>query len=84
MQHRYYGKSMPFGSVEEALKNASTLGYLYASQALADYATILLDVNETIRSYGGSKSIYMFNIIYHMAYVIFTREHVTISNFVWR
>ncbi|KAL0875784.1 hypothetical protein Bca101_025489 [Brassica carinata] len=44
--HRYYGKSMPFGSAEEALKNASTLGYLNAAQALADYAAILLHVKE--------------------------------------
>lgn len=68
MQHRYYGKSMPFGSAEEALKNASTLGYLNAEQALADYAAILLHVKEKYStkhspiiviggSYGGSKSI---------------------------
>ncbi|XP_010497694.1 PREDICTED: lysosomal Pro-X carboxypeptidase-like, partial [Camelina sativa] len=46
IEHRYYGKTMPFGSAEEALKNASTLGYLNAAQALADYATILLHVKE--------------------------------------
>ncbi|CAN6840772.1 unnamed protein product [Brassica oleracea var. botrytis] len=44
--HRYYGKSVPFGSAEEALKNASTLGYLNAAQALADYAAILMHVKE--------------------------------------
>lgn len=73
MQHRYYGKTMPFGSAEETLKNASTLGYLNAAQALADYAAILLHVKEKYAtkhspiiviggSYGGSKS--MFTIIY--------------------
>ncbi|VVB02328.1 unnamed protein product [Arabis nemorensis] len=46
IEHRYYGKSMPFGSAKEALKNASTLGYLTAAQALADYAAILLHVKE--------------------------------------
>ena len=67
MQHRYYGKSVPFGSAEEALKNASTLGYLNAAQALADYAAILMHVKEKYSakhspiivvggSYGGSKS----------------------------
>lgn len=69
MQHRYYGKTMPFGSAEEALKNASTLGYLNAAQALADYATILLHVKEKYStkhspiiviggSYGGSESMF--------------------------
>ncbi|KAL9811175.1 putative lysosomal Pro-Xaa carboxypeptidase [Arabidopsis thaliana] len=67
IEHRYYGKTMPFGSAEEALKNASTLGYLNAAQALADYAAILLHVKEKYSaqhspiiviggSYGGSKS----------------------------
>ncbi|KAL0729490.1 hypothetical protein Bca4012_025583 [Brassica carinata] len=46
IEHRYYGKTMPFGSAEETLKNASTLGYLNAAQALADYAAILLHVKE--------------------------------------
>lgn len=46
IEHRYYGETMPFGSAEEALKNASTLGYLNAAQALADYAAILLHVKE--------------------------------------
>ncbi|CAH2072127.1 unnamed protein product [Thlaspi arvense] len=46
IEHRYYGKSMPFGSAKESLKNASTLGYLTAEQALADYAAILLHVKE--------------------------------------
>nr|VDD20401.1 unnamed protein product [Brassica oleracea] len=46
VEHRYYGKSVPFGSAEEALKNASTLGYLNAAQALADYAAILMHVKE--------------------------------------
>ncbi|KAK9184022.1 hypothetical protein WN943_024367 [Citrus x changshan-huyou] len=42
IEHRYYEKSIPFGSREEALKNASTLGYFNSAQAITDYAEILL------------------------------------------
>ena len=64
-QHRYYGKSIPFGSREEALRNASTLGYFSSAQAIADYAEVLLYIKEKYHaqkspviviggSYGGS------------------------------
>ncbi|KAK3205852.1 hypothetical protein Dsin_019898 [Dipteronia sinensis] len=46
IEHRYYGKSIPFGSREEALKNASTLGYFNSAQAIADYAEILIHVKK--------------------------------------
>ncbi|KAL5765640.1 hypothetical protein ACOSP7_016257 [Xanthoceras sorbifolium] len=42
IEHRYYGKSIPFGSREEAMKNASTLGYFNSAQALADFAEVLV------------------------------------------
>ncbi|PNX85704.1 lysosomal pro-X carboxypeptidase-like protein [Trifolium pratense] len=65
IEHRYYGESKPFGSWEEAFKNASTLGYFNSAQALADYAEILIDIKKTLQaqnspivviggSYGGS------------------------------
>ncbi|KAH9700245.1 prolylcarboxypeptidase-like protein [Citrus sinensis] len=44
--HRYCGKSIPFGSREEALKNASTLGYFNSAQAITDYAEILLYIKQ--------------------------------------
>ena len=64
-QHRYYGKSVPFGSREEALRSASTLGYFNSAQAIADYAEVLLHVKQRFQteespvivvggSYGGS------------------------------
>ncbi|PON71209.1 Peptidase S [Trema orientale] len=64
--HRYYGKSIPFGSRKEALNNASTLGYFNSAQAIADYAEVLLHVKDKFHtetspviviggSYGGSK-----------------------------
>lgn len=43
-EHRYYGKSIPFGSKEEASNNASTLSYLTAAQALADLALLITDL----------------------------------------
>lgn len=66
-QHRYYGKSIPFGSREEALKNASTLGYFNSAQAIADYAAIILHLKKKLDaqkspvivvggSYGGSNN----------------------------
>ncbi|KAH9700218.1 prolylcarboxypeptidase-like protein [Citrus sinensis] len=46
IEHRYYGKSVPFGSREEAMKNASTLGYFNSAQAIADYAGVLLHIKK--------------------------------------
>ncbi|KAL7612227.1 hypothetical protein Lser_V15G05814 [Lactuca serriola] len=65
-EHRYYGESMPYGSQKEAYKNASTLAYLTAEQALADYALLITDLKRNLSaeaspvilfggSYGGSK-----------------------------
>ncbi|KAF3455138.1 hypothetical protein FNV43_RR05586 [Rhamnella rubrinervis] len=48
IEHRYYGKSIPFGSREEALKNASTLGYFNSAQAIADYAAIILHLKKKL------------------------------------
>ena len=67
-QHRYYGKSIPFGSWEEAMSNPDTLGYFNSAQALADYAEILLHIKKILNarysplivfggSYGGSLSL---------------------------
>ncbi|XP_046435157.1 lysosomal Pro-X carboxypeptidase isoform X1 [Neodiprion fabricii] len=38
-EHRYYGKSMPFGN--ESYSDSSHLGYLTSQQALADYADLI-------------------------------------------
>ncbi|XP_023511789.1 lysosomal Pro-X carboxypeptidase-like [Cucurbita pepo subsp. pepo] len=50
IEHRYYGKSVPFGSRDEALRNASTLGYFNSAQAIADYANILMHVKKELRA----------------------------------
>ncbi|KAL2533516.1 alpha/beta-Hydrolases superfamily protein [Abeliophyllum distichum] len=45
IEHRYYGKSIPFGGdKEKAYSNSTTLGYLSSTQALADYATLIIDL----------------------------------------
>ena len=64
---------MPFGSKDEAYKNADTLGFFSSEQALADYAQIIVDVKKNISaencpviaigaSYGGSKLKYTYMI----------------------
>ncbi|KAJ6963923.1 hypothetical protein NC652_002272 [Populus alba x Populus x berolinensis] len=50
IEHRYYGKSIPFGSREEALKDASKRGYFNSAQAIADYAAIIIHIKETLRA----------------------------------
>ncbi|XP_059639257.1 uncharacterized protein LOC132281578 [Cornus florida] len=42
IEHRFYGKSVPFGSAEKAMKNATLRGYFNSAQALADYAEVIL------------------------------------------
>ena len=65
-QHRYYGESIPGIAMEE--RTNETLGYLTSEQALADYATLILDLKKNLSaedcpvvvfggSYGGSKRI---------------------------
>ncbi|KAF5473524.1 hypothetical protein F2P56_010128 [Juglans regia] len=49
IEHRFYGKSMPFGGNKDiAYTNASTLGYLSSTQALADYATLITDLKKNL------------------------------------
>ncbi|KAJ9184531.1 hypothetical protein P3X46_004245 [Hevea brasiliensis] len=49
IEHRYYGKSIPFGGNEDVAKsNASTLGYLSSTQALADYATLITHLKNNL------------------------------------
>ncbi|XP_028808144.1 lysosomal Pro-X carboxypeptidase-like [Neltuma alba] len=48
IEHRYYGKSIPFGSWKEAMRNASTRGYFNSAQAIADYASVLLHLKKSL------------------------------------
>lgn len=66
LQHRFYGKSIPFGGNKDiAYSNSSTLGFLTSTQAMADYATLIIDLKKNLTavdspvvvfggSYGGS------------------------------
>ncbi|KAE8674430.1 hypothetical protein F3Y22_tig00111754pilonHSYRG00014 [Hibiscus syriacus] len=51
IEHRYYGKSIPFGSREEAFKNASTLGYFNSVQAIADYVEIIVHIKKKLNAF---------------------------------
>ncbi|KAK2655606.1 hypothetical protein Ddye_008658 [Dipteronia dyeriana] len=49
IEHRFYGKSIPFGGDKGiAYSNATTLGYLSSTQALADYATLIIDLKKNL------------------------------------
>lgn len=49
IEHRFYGKSIPYGGDKEvAYSNASTLGYLSSTQAMADYATLIIDLKKNL------------------------------------
>ncbi|XP_002523752.2 lysosomal Pro-X carboxypeptidase [Ricinus communis] len=50
IEHRYYGKSVPFGSQGEALKNGSIRGYFNSAQAIADYAEIIIHVKKNLQA----------------------------------
>ncbi|MQM13542.1 hypothetical protein Taro_046462 [Colocasia esculenta] len=52
IEHRYYGKSMPFGGKDVAYSNVSTLGYLSSTQALADFATLIIDLKKNLTAEG--------------------------------
>ncbi|KAG0423992.1 hypothetical protein HPB47_000247 [Ixodes persulcatus] len=52
-EHRYYGKSKPYG--KESFKGPSRHGYLTVEQALADYAHLLTHFNSHVPGAGDSK-----------------------------
>ncbi|PVD34456.1 hypothetical protein C0Q70_05730 [Pomacea canaliculata] len=51
-EHRYYGTSLPYGSA--SFTNSSTLNYLTAEQALADFAVLIKYLKQTIPGAGRS------------------------------
>ncbi|WCJ32073.1 Lysosomal Pro-X carboxypeptidase [Euphorbia peplus] len=51
-EHRYYGESMPYGSRGIAYSNATTLAYLTAEQALADFAVLVTDLKRNLSAEG--------------------------------
>lgn len=69
-EHRYYGESMPYGNQSVAYKDGDSLSYLTAEQALADFATLIVDLKKNLSaeacpvvlfggSYGGMLAAWM-------------------------
>ncbi|KAK4281699.1 hypothetical protein QN277_013160 [Acacia crassicarpa] len=49
IEHRFYGNSTPFeGDREVLFGNSSNVGYLSSTQALADYATLIIDLKKNL------------------------------------
>nr|GEZ80300.1 lysosomal Pro-X carboxypeptidase-like [Tanacetum cinerariifolium] len=51
LEHRFYGKSNPLGSMEKSLKNKNVRGYFNSAQSLADYAEILVHLKKKLSAY---------------------------------
>ncbi|KAF3439107.1 hypothetical protein FNV43_RR17382 [Rhamnella rubrinervis] len=51
-EHRYYGESIPYGSRDEAYRNATTLSFLTAEQALADFAVLITELKRNLSAEG--------------------------------
>nr|XP_027201266.1 lysosomal Pro-X carboxypeptidase-like [Dermatophagoides pteronyssinus] len=47
MEHRYYGKSIPYG--KNSFKKLSNYGYLTVEQALDDYASFIVHIRSTMK-----------------------------------
>ncbi|KAE9449558.1 hypothetical protein C3L33_18547, partial [Rhododendron williamsianum] len=69
-EHRYYGESVPYGSLDEAYKNATTLSHLTTEQAIADFAVLITNLKQNLSaqacpvvlfggSYGGMLAAWM-------------------------
>jgi lysosomal Pro-X carboxypeptidase len=50
LRHRYFGASLPFGTVEGSLATAATRSFLSSEQALADYAYLLTSVRASLNA----------------------------------
>ncbi|KAL5708615.1 lysosomal Pro-Xaa carboxypeptidase [Ranunculus cassubicifolius] len=52
IEHRYYGESAPFGSLEKAFDDINSLGYFTSTQALADYAEVIVSLKKNLSAEG--------------------------------
>ncbi|KAL6967125.1 lysosomal Pro-Xaa carboxypeptidase [Sarracenia purpurea var. burkii] len=66
IEHRFYGESIPLGTMDKAMANENIRGCFSSAQAIADYAEVIMHVKKTMSaeyspvivvggSYGGSE-----------------------------
>ncbi|KAJ9699356.1 hypothetical protein PVL29_008117 [Vitis rotundifolia] len=70
---RYYGESVPFGSKDIAFNNTNTLTYFSSTQALVDYAELLINLKKNLSAE------YLIGALASSAPVIYF-DHITPQN----
>ncbi|KAF7121083.1 hypothetical protein RHSIM_Rhsim13G0102700 [Rhododendron simsii] len=51
IEHRFYGESIPFGTMEDAMNSETTRGYFNSAQALADSAELIIYLKKKLSAY---------------------------------
>lgn len=82
---------MPYGSQEEAYRNASTMAHLTAEQALADYAVLITELKKNLSSqgcsvvlfggsYGGSNEFFCSDVLINAITMLLASRYISIQS----